>query len=68
VRHAGSVTSALVYIGRSRRCGRPQPGYMECIIAAARDWGLPQPYTNTLARWASGGGEALYQTDILEGR
>jgi hypothetical protein len=68
VRHAGSITSALVYIGCSRRHGRPQPGYMECVIAAARDWRLPRPYTDTLARWASSTGETLHQTEMLEGR
>ena len=56
VRHAGGVASALVYIGRSSRPGRPRPGYLACVLAAARDWDLPRSYTNALARWAAPGG------------
>jgi hypothetical protein len=51
VRHAGERASALVYVGRSRRGGRPKPGYMELVLAAARDWTLPVSYVTTLARW-----------------
>ena len=52
VRHAGGVALALVYIGRSFRSGRPKPGYLECVLAAARDWGLSRSYVDTLARCA----------------
>jgi gamma-glutamylcyclotransferase (GGCT)/AIG2-like uncharacterized protein YtfP len=51
VRHAGERTSALVYVGRSCRHGHPKPGYMELVLAAARDWTLPAAYVATLARW-----------------
>jgi len=56
VLHAGGVASALVYIGRSSRPGRPRPGYLACVLAAARDWDLPRSYTDALARWAAPGG------------
>ena len=37
VRHAGGVAPALVYVARSHRPGRPRPGYLACVLAAARD-------------------------------
>jgi cation transport regulator ChaC len=52
IRCAGRRRSALVYVGHSRRQGCPKPGYLEFVIAAAGDWGLPRPYVETLARWA----------------
>ena len=45
--------AALVYIGRDRACGRPRPGYLDIVIGAARDAGLPPGYLSGLARWAS---------------
>jgi gamma-glutamylcyclotransferase (GGCT)/AIG2-like uncharacterized protein YtfP len=51
VRHAGERASALVYVGRSCRHGQPKPGYMELVLAGARDWTLPAAYVATLARW-----------------
>jgi gamma-glutamylcyclotransferase (GGCT)/AIG2-like uncharacterized protein YtfP len=56
VRHAGERTSALVYVGRSGRHGQPKPGYMELVLAAARDWTLPAAYVATLARWGCADG------------
>lgn len=43
----GSV-QALVYIGSSMREGAPRPLYLESVIAAARDLGLPAPYISRL--------------------
>jgi gamma-glutamylcyclotransferase (GGCT)/AIG2-like uncharacterized protein YtfP len=43
--------SALVYVGRERREGRPHPGYQESVVAAARDVGLPETYVRALERW-----------------
>jgi gamma-glutamylcyclotransferase (GGCT)/AIG2-like uncharacterized protein YtfP len=45
---------ALVYVGRLRGKRRAMPGYQERIIAAARDWQLPQNYVAELSRWAPG--------------
>ena len=43
------VVKAQVYAGgRGKGGGRPQPGYMEKVIAAARDWGLPERYMREL--------------------
>ena len=42
---------ALVYIGRSRRLGRPKPGYMELVVAAAKHWRLPDRYIESLGHY-----------------
>jgi len=44
--------SALVYVGREQRAGRPRPGYQDLVVAAARDWALPDAYVETLRRWS----------------
>lgn len=40
----GGARRALVYIGRSARPGKPKPGYLEGVLAAARSWALPREY------------------------
>jgi gamma-glutamylcyclotransferase (GGCT)/AIG2-like uncharacterized protein YtfP len=40
--------SALVYVARARGLGRPKPGYLELVVAAARDWQLPDDYVMSL--------------------
>ncbi len=55
VRCAGSRRQALVYIGRATAPGRPRPGYMEIVLAAAREWALPDAYVESLARWRASG-------------
>jgi hypothetical protein len=40
----GGARRALVYVGRSARPGKPKPGYLEGVLAAARDAGLPAEY------------------------
>ncbi len=57
--------AALVYVGSDRACGRPQPGYLEIIIQAARDAGFPAPYVRGLARWAWSQGVAPRTGAIL---
>ncbi len=42
---------ALVYVARSRGLGRPKPGYMELVLAAARVWNLPADYIASLEFW-----------------
>ena len=42
---------ALVYVARTRPRGAPRPGYMEIVIAAARECGLPADYVASLQRW-----------------
>ena len=52
VSQSGRRQPALVYIARRRREGAPKPGYIEVVIAAAGDWGLPPAYIASLQRWA----------------
>jgi hypothetical protein len=46
----GRRMPALVYIARPKGGGRVKPGYMELVIAAAREWDLPSPYIKRLER------------------
>jgi hypothetical protein len=51
VRHGGRRHLALVYLARQRPAGRPKPGYMELVIAAAQAWNLPADYVGSLQRF-----------------
>lgn len=48
VRHAGELVPALVYFARMRGEGRPKPGYVELVIAAAQEWNLPLRHIRSL--------------------
>jgi hypothetical protein len=52
VRCAGRRVSALVYVARPGGEGRPKPGYMEFVIAAAREWEMPADTLDSLQRWS----------------
>jgi gamma-glutamylcyclotransferase (GGCT)/AIG2-like uncharacterized protein YtfP len=43
---------ALIYVGRSTGTGQPRPGYMEGVVAAARDAGLPADYVAEIEAWS----------------
>lgn len=47
--------AALVYVAPGRAPGRPQPGYQELVVAAAREWRLPDDYVQALARLVPSG-------------
>lgn len=51
VEQAGRRRLALVYLARPRPPGRPKPGYMEIVVAAARAWGFPAHYIASLETW-----------------
>jgi gamma-glutamylcyclotransferase (GGCT)/AIG2-like uncharacterized protein YtfP len=51
VRAGARQVSAMVYVGRSRTPGPPRPGYLEAVLAAARELKLPADYVAALARW-----------------
>jgi hypothetical protein len=53
VRHGGELMPALVYFARPRGAGRPKPGYIELVIAAAHEWRLPAPYIRSIEVWAT---------------
>jgi gamma-glutamylcyclotransferase (GGCT)/AIG2-like uncharacterized protein YtfP len=46
----GGTARALLYVGRGED-GRPQPSYMEGVVAAARDWALPESYVRELEKY-----------------
>lgn len=54
VRACTRRVAALVYVARSRRAGRPKPGYQALVVAAARDLNLPRDYVDALMRWDTG--------------
>lgn len=47
----GRRMPALVYLARPKGEGRPRPGYMELVVAAAREWDLPDDYVLSLEDW-----------------
>lgn len=47
----GATRRALVYVGGSTSPGRPRPGYMEGVLEAARQAGLPEAALRDLARF-----------------
>ena len=53
VRNAGRLVPALVYVARPGGEGRPKPGYMELVTAAAREWEMPADYIDSLQRWSA---------------
>jgi len=51
VRAGARQMSAMVYVGRTHTPGLPRPGYLEPVIAAARELEFPPAYVDALARW-----------------
>jgi AIG2-like family len=66
VRCGGRQASALVYIASRQGEGTPRPGYIGLVVAAARDWDLPDAYVRTLARWAPSGFRGIRAPDTGE--
>lgn len=54
VRTASGVRRALIYLGCSTAPGRPRPGYLEAVVAAARAAQLPPAYVRELSTWMRG--------------
>jgi cation transport regulator ChaC len=52
VLHGAKRERALVYVAVRQGVGTPRPGYIAIVVAAARDWGLPEPYIRSLMRWS----------------
>ena len=57
---------AMVYVARSQTPGLPRPGYLEAVVAAARELDFPPAYVDALARWQPGGASAGYGSDTGE--
>ena len=54
VQAADGQVAAMIYVARERALGRPKPGYLDVVVDAAREWGLPGDYVGSLERWAPG--------------
>lgn len=50
VRAGSRRVRAMIYILRRLVPGKPRPGYIEMIAAAARGWNLPEPYIRSIER------------------
>ncbi len=66
VLHGGHRVPALIYLLRRRIPGRPRPGYIESIAAAAREWALPDRYVRGVERWSVSGFTGAAGTDVGE--
>jgi AIG2-like family len=55
VRCGERQVTALIYITSRQGEGTPRPGYISLVVAAAREWELPEPYIRSLARWSPSG-------------
>ena len=53
VRHGPRRVRAMIYLLRRRAPGKPRPGYVEMVAAAARGWKLPEPYIRSVERWSA---------------
>jgi gamma-glutamylcyclotransferase (GGCT)/AIG2-like uncharacterized protein YtfP len=49
---ASGAKRALVYVGASAEPGRPKPGYLDQVLRAAADIGLPETYRREIAAWS----------------
>jgi hypothetical protein len=66
IRHAGRTKGALAYIARRRGKGIARPGYISVVVAAARDWDLPESYIRSLQRWSPSGWRGARTKDTGE--
>ncbi|HMO30254.1 gamma-glutamylcyclotransferase family protein [Enterovirga sp.] len=57
----GGARGALVYLGANAGPGVPRPGYLEGVLAAAREIGLPQSALAEIAALGVGGGRLAPQ-------
>ena len=51
---ATGLRRALIYIGRTAAPGRPRPGYLEAVLAAAQAAQLPPAYLREIRGWSRG--------------
>ena len=56
VRFKGRTSPALLYLGRRPGQSKARRGYLQSVIAAARDWKLPAEYIARLQRRAARAG------------
>ena len=51
---AAGVKRPLIYLGRSTAMGRPRPGYLDAVLAAAEAAQLPFAYVREIRGWLRG--------------
>lgn len=52
VRYGAKRVRAMIYLLHRRGAGRPRPGYVPLIAAAARGWQMPERYVRSVERWS----------------
>jgi cation transport regulator ChaC len=62
----GRRLPALAYIARRHGQGRARPGYITVVVAAAREWNLPEGYISSLQRWSPSGWRGTRAKDTGE--
>jgi cation transport regulator ChaC len=67
VRTEGRRVRAMIYLLRRRAPGKPRPGYVEMIAAAARGWKLPEPYIQSVERWSASRWTGARVIDVGDG-
>ncbi len=50
IKYDGRLLRALLYLGTGDKSGVTPPGYVEKILAAAKEWNLPADYIDYLAK------------------
>jgi hypothetical protein len=50
--HEGRRVPALTYVARRKGEGRARPGYISLVVAAAREWEMPEAYVRSLRFWS----------------
>jgi len=63
---SGRRRPALVYIASRQGEGTPRPGYIDLVVAAARDWSMPEAYVRSLMRWSPSGWKGARMKDTGE--
>ena len=65
---AGQRVRAIAYVARDRTPGRPKPGYLDTVIAAAAEWELPADYIRALGRWSAARSGGMRAPDVGDTR
>ena len=60
---SGCQVESLIYLATDQSIGLPRPRYMKDVVAAAKQWELPQTYIQELATWLSTAGTVCSKTE-----
>ncbi len=67
LREGGGSARALVYMSKSAAGGHPKAGYMQGLLAAAQDWGLPEAYLCQLQMLGAGSRLSAIKSASVDG-